>query len=158
MFKSFEADTSKTAVSQCAETNRQRDVLTKQVKAGQQTVVATEPRRRDGGNRDVITGLSFSSLLVVTRAIHEHLARSLLVRRYRLACISSQSREEALSKCGSGLSPSQQIRLAAQLDQELFHSGFAGLRSASPLPQQPPSQTGNSIPLRTVQQSTKHDP
>jgi hypothetical protein len=47
-------DTSKTAVSQYAETNEQRAVLAKQVKAGQQTVVAKEPSQRDGGSREVI--------------------------------------------------------------------------------------------------------
>jgi hypothetical protein len=56
MSKLLGGDTSKTAVSQCAETNRQRDVLTKQVKAGQQTVVATEPRRREGGSLEEING------------------------------------------------------------------------------------------------------
>src|SRR5882762_3744171 len=54
MSKSFVGETSKTAVSQYAETNKQRDVLTKEVKAGQQTVAATAPRRRDGGSREVI--------------------------------------------------------------------------------------------------------
>jgi hypothetical protein len=55
MFKAFVGDTTNTAVSQCEETNKQRDVLTKQVKAGQQTVVATAPKKRDGGSREVIT-------------------------------------------------------------------------------------------------------
>jgi hypothetical protein len=55
MSKSFIGGTSKTAVSQCAETNKQRDVLTKQVNAGQRTVVATAPRMGDGGSREVIT-------------------------------------------------------------------------------------------------------
>ena len=54
MSESLAGDTSKTAVSQYAETNKQRDVLTKQVNAGQQTVVATEPRKRDGGRREEI--------------------------------------------------------------------------------------------------------
>ncbi len=54
MSRSFLGETSKTAVSHCAVTNKRRDVLTKQVNAGQQTVVATEPSRRDGGNRDLI--------------------------------------------------------------------------------------------------------
>src|SRR6266478_6313966 len=55
MSESFTGEIAKTAVSQYAVTNKQRDVLTKHVKAGQQTVVATEPNRRDGGSRDVIT-------------------------------------------------------------------------------------------------------
>ena len=54
MSKSLFGDTSKTAVSQYAVMKRQRDVLTKQVKAGQQTVVATEPKIRDGGSRELI--------------------------------------------------------------------------------------------------------
>ena len=52
--RSFLGETSKTAVSHCAVTNKRRDVLTKQVKAGQETVVATEPNKRDGGSRDLI--------------------------------------------------------------------------------------------------------
>jgi hypothetical protein len=58
MSRSLDGDTSKTAVSQYAETNKQRAVLTKQVNPGQETVVATEPNRREGGSRDVITGIS----------------------------------------------------------------------------------------------------
>jgi len=54
MSTSFAGETKKMPVSQCAVTNRQRAVLTKQVKAGQQTVLATEPRMRDGGKRFVI--------------------------------------------------------------------------------------------------------
>src|SRR5260370_13404646 len=62
MSRSFVGETSKTAVSQRAVTNKRREVLTKQVKAGQQTVVTTEPRRRDGGNRDVSKAKSYPGL------------------------------------------------------------------------------------------------
>jgi hypothetical protein len=54
MPESLRGDTSKIAVSQYADTNAQRDVLTKQVNAGQQTVAATEPSNRDGGSREDI--------------------------------------------------------------------------------------------------------
>lgn len=54
MSESLVGDTSKNAVSQYAEKNRDREVLTKQVNAGQQTVVATEPSQRDDGSREVI--------------------------------------------------------------------------------------------------------
>jgi hypothetical protein len=40
---------------QYAETNIQRDVLTKQVKAGQEMLVAKEPKMPDGGNLKEIT-------------------------------------------------------------------------------------------------------
>jgi hypothetical protein len=62
MPKSFVGDISKTAVSQRAVTNKRRAVLTKQVNAGQQIVVATEPSNRDGGSFDVImeTGIRLS--------------------------------------------------------------------------------------------------
>src|SRR5271165_2766561 len=65
MSNSFAGETKKTAVSQRAVTSNTRDVLTKQVKAGQETVVATEPKKRDGGNLDTITGgcpVSFGGL------------------------------------------------------------------------------------------------
>ena len=55
MSKAFVGDSSKTAVSQRAVTNKEREVLTKHVKAGQEMVAATEPNRRDGGSLDVIT-------------------------------------------------------------------------------------------------------
>jgi hypothetical protein len=55
MSESLVGDSSKTAVSQYAETNRQRAVLTKQANPGQETVVATEPSKREAGSRDVIT-------------------------------------------------------------------------------------------------------
>lgn len=55
MAESLPGDTANTAVSQEAVTNKRRDVLTKQANAGQETVVASEPRRRDGGSLDVIT-------------------------------------------------------------------------------------------------------
>src|SRR5208283_3913563 len=50
----FVGETKKTAVSQRAVTNSTREVLTKHLKAGQETVVATEPKNRDGGSLDVI--------------------------------------------------------------------------------------------------------
>jgi hypothetical protein len=59
MSNSLAGDTSKTAVSQYAETNKRRAVLTKQVKAGQQTVVATEPSKDmaavPGGKTGIVT-------------------------------------------------------------------------------------------------------
>lgn len=54
MSKSSVGDTSKIAVSQRAVTNNERAVLTKQVNAGQQMVVAIEPSSRDGGCLAVI--------------------------------------------------------------------------------------------------------
>src|ERR1700732_5051398 len=126
MSKSFLGEISKIAVSQCAVTNKRRDVLTKQVKAGQQTVVATEPSRRDGWNRDVITSLSFSSVLEVTRAIREQLDRSLFARRYTLARIFSRSLAEVLSMFESRLPRSQQICLARQLDRGRCRSDSQG--------------------------------
>jgi hypothetical protein len=57
MSDSFVGDTENIAVSQCAERNKQREVLTKQVNAGQQTVVATEPSQRDGGSLEAINVL-----------------------------------------------------------------------------------------------------
>src|SRR5271157_5356956 len=60
MSSSFAGETKKIAVSQCEVTNNTREVLTKHLKAGQETVAATEPRKRDGGSLETITaGSSF---------------------------------------------------------------------------------------------------
>jgi hypothetical protein len=59
MAESFPGATANTAVSQEAVTNKRRDVLTKQANAGQETVVASELKRRDGGSLDVIMEPSF---------------------------------------------------------------------------------------------------
>ena len=62
MSDSLAGETSNTAVSHCAVTSKRRDVLTKQVNAGQQTVVATEPSKRDGGSRELITASHLCSV------------------------------------------------------------------------------------------------
>lgn len=158
MSKSFLGETSKTAVSQCAVTNKRRDVLTKQLKAGQQTVVATEPRMRDGGNLDVITDSSFSSVLEVTRASREYWPNLYSLGGIGLLEFCREVGQKTLSKFESRPPRSQQICLARQLDRERCRSDSQGSPSNSRVQaRRSLPRRGNSTPRQAVQQSTKRD-
>ena len=63
ILRSLLGDSSKIAVSQYEVRKAQREVLTKHANAGQETVVATEPRKRDGGSLDriIVDGLRKAS-------------------------------------------------------------------------------------------------
>jgi hypothetical protein len=110
-------DTSDTAVSQDAVTNKQRDVLIKQVNAGQQTVVATAPKRRDGGSLDVITTpfRMEESMYKVAEQIHKLLA-------------------DYCAETGSEESATCSLRIASALWQK--SSTVSGLHSERPSPEQ----------------------
>ncbi len=163
MSESFDEEISNTAVSQCAVTNAHRAVLTKQVNAGQEIVVATEPSHRDGGSLDAITVQSHDSETQLFVQFFESVALCGRILRWQIENLTEPwnklppDLEAAIVRLNTKYgwtdsSPSGLSLIHGQLHTASIESVDHHQSRATP------PKAANSMPLESVRQSSKNDP